>query len=192
MASISRLESLIGGGERPPLIAVCGAADATPDNERDAEEVGRLIAESGGIVLCGGMGEGVMCAAARGAKAGGGLSVGLLASDDVSEAAPDVGLALPTGLGELTNAVLPRACSGMVAIGRGYGTLAEVAHAVKLGRPVVALGSWEIRPPGASEVDSSIHGAASPRQAVEWVMQRASAVGSRIRERHSDRPASWS
>ena len=113
---------------------------------RDAEETGRLLAEHGAVVVCGGF-EGVMCAAARGARAGGGISIGLLAGDDVSAAADEVTIALPTGLGELSNAVLPRIAGGMIAIGSGYGTLSEVSHAVKLGRPVVSIGSWEVRPP---------------------------------------------
>jgi predicted Rossmann-fold nucleotide-binding protein len=77
---------------------------------------------------------------------------------------------LPTGLGELANAVLPRMVHGVVAIGKGYGTLTEVAHAIKLGRPVVSLGSWEIRPPGGDQTDEAIHVVESPQQAVDWLL----------------------
>jgi uncharacterized protein (TIGR00725 family) len=157
------------GKRRPPLVGVCGAADATAENERDAEEVGRLLAERGAVVICGGF-EGVMCAAARGAQRGGGLSIGVLAGDEPDAAAEEVGIALPTGLGELANAVLPRMVHGVIAIGQGYGTLTEVAHAIKLGRPVAGLGSWEIRGPGAGELDDAIHPVESAREAVDWLL----------------------
>ena len=168
---------------RPPLVGVCGAADATADNERHAEEVGRLLAERGAVVICGGF-EGVMCAAARGARSAGGLSIGVLAGDEPDAAAEEVTIALPTGLGELANAVLPRMVHGVVAIGKGYGTLTEVAHAIKLGRPVVSLRSWEIRPPGGGESDEAIHVAESPRQAVDWLLAQLE----RRAARHTDAP----
>jgi uncharacterized protein (TIGR00725 family) len=161
---------------RPALVGVCGAADATEDNERHAEEVGRLLAERGAVVICGGF-EGVMCAAARGAGRGGGLSIGVLAGDEPDAAAEEVTIALPTGLGELANAVLPRMVHGVVAIGQGYGTLTEVAHAIKLGRPVVGLESWEIRSPGAEELDEAIQPARSPREAVDWLLERLAEDG---------------
>jgi len=160
--------ALRGAMERPPLVAICGAADATAQNERDAEEVGRLLAERGAVVLCGGF-EGVMCAAARGAAQGEGLSIGVLAGDEPDAAADEVTIALPTGLGELANAVLPRMVHGVVAIGQGYGTLTEVAHAIKLGRPVVGLGSWEIHGADGSP-DGAVHPAGSPQEAVDWLL----------------------
>jgi uncharacterized protein (TIGR00725 family) len=153
---------------RPPLVGVCGAADATAQNMRDAEAVGRRLAERGAVVICGGF-EGVMCAAARGAAQSGGLSIGVLAGDEPDAAAEDVSIALPTGLGELANAVLPRMVHGVVAIGQGYGTLTEVAHAIKLGRPVVGLASWEIRAPGG-EHDGAVHMARSAGEAVDWLL----------------------
>jgi uncharacterized protein (TIGR00725 family) len=151
--------------ERPPLIGVCGAAEATSTHEEQAEEVGRLLAQRGAVVVCGGY-EGVMCAAARGARQAGGTSIGLLASDEPSTAAEEVGIAIPLGLGELANAVLPRACRGIVAIGPGYGTLSEISHAIKLGRPVVALGSWRIQQPDHDRPDETIEEAATPEEAV--------------------------
>jgi hypothetical protein len=94
----------------------------------------------------------------------------VLAGDEPDAAADEVSIALPTGLGELANAVLPRMVHGVVAIGRGYGTLTEVAHAIKLGRPVVSIDSWDIRPPGGEGTDDAIHAAASPAEAVEWLL----------------------
>jgi len=157
------------GERRPPLVGVVGAADATDRNERDAEAVGRLLAERGAVVICGGF-EGVMCAAARGAGQGKGLSIGVLAGDEPDAAAEEVTIALPTGLGELANAVLPRMVQGVVAIGQVFGTLTEVAHAIKLGRPVVGIKSWQIRGPNG-ESDDAIHVANSPEEAVDWLLQ---------------------
>lgn len=154
---------------RPVLVAVCGPGQAGAEEERLAEEVGRRLAEAGAVVLCGGLG-GVMAAAARGAGAAGGLCVGLLPGDDPEDAAPEIGLAIPTGLGELRNGLLVRACAAVVAIGGAYGTLSEIAFALRLGRPVVGLHTWELRRPGAAEPDSGVVVAGSPAEAVERVL----------------------
>lgn len=151
---------------RPPLVAVCGPGEAGAEEERLAEEVGRLLAERGAVVLCGGLG-GVMAAAARGAAAAGGLSVGLLPGDDPEAAAAEVGLAIPTGLGELRNGVLARACAALVAIGGGHGTLSEIGFALRLGRPVVGLRSWEVCRPEATGPDPAVALAGSAAEAVE-------------------------
>lgn len=85
-----------------------------------------------------------MEAACRGAKAAGGLTVGLLPGAERSAANPFVDVALPTGLGELRNAVLVRAAEAVIAVGGGYGTLSEIAFALKAGTPVVGLVGWNI------------------------------------------------
>jgi len=154
---------------RPPLVAVCGAGDATPAEAAAAEEVGRRLAERGVTVVCGGLG-GVMAAAARGVRAGGGTCVGLLPGWDPDEAAPDVTIALPTGLDEMRNALIVRAARGVIAVGGAYGTLTEVALALRLGRPVVALGSWEVRRPGVPGPDLGIRIAADPAAAVATLL----------------------
>jgi hypothetical protein len=151
---------------RPALVAVCGPGRAGAEEERLAEEVGRRLAEAGAVVLCGGLG-GVMAAAARGARAAGGLCVGLLPGDDPQDADPEVGLALPTGLGELRNGLLVRACGAVVAIGGAYGTLSEIGFALRLGRPVVGLHTWELRRPGAAAPDPGVLVAGSAAEAVE-------------------------
>jgi uncharacterized protein (TIGR00725 family) len=115
-----------------------------------AYEVGRLLASSGAVVLCGG-GTGVMGAAADGAAAGGGVSIGLLPGPDRSEAHPSLSFALPTGLGELRNGLLVRAADALVAVGGSWGTLSEIALAVRTGVPVVALLGWEL-PDGVRRV----------------------------------------
>lgn len=124
-------------------VALCGAGTATEDQASLAEEVGRLLAERGAVVICGGLG-GVMEAAARGATAAGGIAVGLLPGDDRTGAAPHLSLALPTGMGEGRNALIARASDAVIAIGGEWGTLSEIALALKMGKPVIGLGTWEL------------------------------------------------
>lgn len=159
------------GGARAPLIAVCGASVADAEEIGVAEAVGQLLAGRGAVVVCGGLG-GVMEAVCRGAAAAGGTSVGLLPGDDPRAANPHVSLALATGLGELRNGLLARACRGMIAIGGGYGTLSEVAFMLRLGRPVCAVGSWGLVPPHAGDEDPAVHRAAGAEDAVSWMLER--------------------
>jgi uncharacterized protein (TIGR00725 family) len=108
-----------------------------------ALEIGAAIANAGAVLICGG-GEGVMAAACRGARAAGGMTVGLLPGLDRSAANEWVQVAIPTGLGELRNGLIVRAADAVVAVGGAYGTLSEVALALKTGVPVVGLKTWEI------------------------------------------------
>ena len=156
---------------RPPLVAVCGAGEASPGEAAAAEEVGRRLAQAGAAVVCGGLG-GVMAAVARGVRREGGVSVGLLPGWDADAAAADLTVALPTGLDELRNALIIRAARGVIAIGGAYGTLTEVAFALRLGRPVVGLGSWEVRRHGAQRADPGITVAADPAEAVALLLAR--------------------
>jgi uncharacterized protein (TIGR00725 family) len=151
--------------ERPPLVGVCGTSRHEPATDDMAERVGGLIAARGGIVVCGGLG-GVMAAAARGAARAGGFSIGLLPGDSADDAAADVSLAIPTGMGEMRNALIVRACPVIIAIGGAYGTIAEIALALRTGRPVIGLDTWEIRPPGGHIADPGIRRASSPDEAV--------------------------
>ena len=122
------------------LIGVIGVADASSEEEQQAEAVGLLIAEAGHTVICGGRG-GVMAAACRGAVRSGGQTIGVLPGNDASEANPWVTLPLPTGMGEARNALITRAADVLIAIGTGWGTLSEMALAVKMDKPVIALGT---------------------------------------------------
>ena len=149
--------------EPPPYVSVIGAGDAGPDELADAEAVGRELARAGAIVVCGGRG-GVMEAACRGAAAEGGVSVGLLPDADRAQANPFLTVSVPTGMGELRNGLVARAGDAVIAIGGEFGTLSEIGFALKMGRPVVGLGTWELgrggRPVAAIEV------AAGPQDAV--------------------------
>ncbi len=124
-------------------VAVVGPGTATGETYRQAREVGRLVAERDGIVVCGGLG-GAMEAAARGATEGGGTAIGILPDEDRGQANGYLSYSIATGVGQARN--LAVACSGdvVVAVGGGYGTLSEVGLALKVGRPVVALRGWEL------------------------------------------------
>lgn len=129
------------------LVAVIGAASCGPAEAEAAETVGRVLAAGGATVLCGGRG-GVMEAACRGARAVGGLTVGILPGDDPAAANPYVDLSIATGLGEARNAIIARTARAVVAIGGRYGTLSEIAFALKHKLPVVGVKTWQLLPPG--------------------------------------------
>jgi uncharacterized protein (TIGR00725 family) len=117
---------------------VCGSGGAPAAELDAAEAVGRALASRGAVVVCGGLG-GVMEAACRGAKDAGGTTLGILPGLDRREANEWVDVAVSTGLGEARNALVVRAADSLVAVGGGYGTLSEVALAIKTGKPVVGL-----------------------------------------------------
>lgn len=124
-------------------MAVVGPGAASPEQEAVAEEVGRLLARRGAVVVCGGLG-GVMEAACRGASREGGTTVGVLPGLDRGAANPFVSVAVATGLGEARNALVVRAADALIAVGGAYGTLSEIALALKAGKPVIGLGTWQI------------------------------------------------
>jgi uncharacterized protein (TIGR00725 family) len=125
-------------------IAVCGASEATPAQLDAAREVGRLLAESGAVVLNGGLG-GVSAAASEGAASAGGVVVGILPDTDRRGANPHLTISLPTGMGRARNVVIVTAADSVIAIGEGWGTLSEIAIARSLGRSVTALDSWSVK-----------------------------------------------
>jgi uncharacterized protein (TIGR00725 family) len=132
-------------------IAVIGGQVAGPSEVSAAEAVGHALASSGATVVCGGLG-GVMAAACRGAQAAGGLTVGLLPGSDPTEANPWVDVVVPTGLGEARNALVVASAASVIAIGGGYGTLSEIGFALRVGKPVIGVGTWSlVRPDGSTE-----------------------------------------
>ena len=114
-------------------------AGPTTELVRLAEEVGRLLGGARLVVVTGGL-DGVMAGAARGCERAGGTSIGLLPGSDRADGNPHSTVTVPTGLGELRNGLLVRACDALVAVGCSWGTLTEVALAVRTGVPVVLLG----------------------------------------------------
>ncbi|MBI4543819.1 MAG: TIGR00725 family protein [Gemmatimonadetes bacterium] len=124
--------------EQPLRIAVCGGGIATAEECALAEAVGRGIAAAGAVLICGGRG-GIMEAAARGATAAGGLTVGLLPGTRAGEANPYISLPLATGMGEGRNILVVRAAEAVIAVAGEWGTLSEVALARKIDVPVVLL-----------------------------------------------------
>ena len=142
-------------------VAVCGDSDPGTPHRQAALDVGRLLAEAGCVVLCGGYG-GVMEAVAEGAAGAGGTVVGILSEADRAGANEYLTVALATGLGQARNAVIATASDAVIAIGSaGWGTLSEIAHARRLGRPVVGLDTWKVE--GLDQV-------ASPAEAVGRVL----------------------
>jgi uncharacterized protein (TIGR00725 family) len=130
----------VSGG---PYVSVVGSGTASGELYEKAREVGRLVAERGGTVVCGGR-SGVMEAAARGATERGGVAIGILPDEDRRKANEFLSFSIATGTGHARN--LAVVCSGevVIAVGGEYGTLSEIGLALKVGRPVVALASWEL------------------------------------------------
>jgi uncharacterized protein (TIGR00725 family) len=136
------------------------------EHEGRAEEVGRLLAERGCTVVTGGRGE-VMAAASRGAKAAGGTTIGILPGEDRSEANQWVDHVVVTGLGHMRNYAVAASGDAVIAVGGRWGTLAEIAFAKLLGRPVVILDpGWQLK---------GVDRAATPEEAVEFVLSRVRA-----------------
>ncbi|MEA2286292.1 MAG: hypothetical protein QOJ21_2335 [Solirubrobacteraceae bacterium] len=126
-----------------PYVAVVGPGEASPQQVEAAEAVGAGLAQAGAVVVTGGLG-GVMEAACRGARSKRGRTLGQLPGDDRDAANGWVEIAVATGMGELRNGLVVRAADAVVAVGGGHGTLSEIALALKLGRPVIGLGTWEV------------------------------------------------
>ena len=154
----------------PLYVSVSGSGDASPEVIALAEEVGARLAGANAVVVCGGLG-GVMEAVCRGAKSAGGTTVGILPGTARSDANPFVDVAIPTGLGESRNALVARASDALIAIGGEFGTLSEIALALKIGTPVIGLGTWELG--RRNEVADAIKTAATPAEAVDLVLRLA-------------------
>ena len=136
-----------------------------PDHERDAELVGRLLAERGCVVVTGGLAE-VMAAAARGAKSAGGTTIGILPGESLDDRNEWIDHAVATGIGHARNLAVVASGQVVIAVGGSWGTLAEIAFARRLGRPVVILEpGWQVEGEG-------IERAASAPEAVELALAR--------------------
>ncbi len=152
-------------------IGVLGPNTTTDSEYGLGVEVGRCIAEAGATLFCGGLG-GMMRAVAEGAKSAGGQTVGILPGGDRSAANGFIDIAIPTGLGPVRNAMLVNSCDAVIAVHGAYGTLSEIAFALRLGIPVVGLNTWEVHRNG--QPDPGIHVAHSAQEAVELALCLAS------------------
>jgi uncharacterized protein (TIGR00725 family) len=152
--------SALEGGEAL-FVAVIGSASCSSQIAALAEQVGRQIARQGAVLVCGGRG---------------GTTVGILPGIDRREANAYVDVPIVTGLGEARNAIVVRTADAVIAVSGGYGTLSEIGLALKMGRPVVGLGTWELRQQGRP-VDG-VHQAGTPEQAVEQALAKAEALRS--------------
>jgi uncharacterized protein (TIGR00725 family) len=133
-------------------VGVAGASRPEAPLLDQAEVVGRRLAEAGAIVVCGG-GPGVMEAVCRGAQAAGGTTVGLLPGLDRAEGNPHLTISIPTGLGQGRNLLLVRSSNALIAMGGGFGTLSEIALALRTGTPVIGLATWSLQL-GSHQVDA--------------------------------------
>jgi len=140
-------------------VAVIGSGAEWEDA---AEEVGRLLAERGCTVVTGGLGE-VMAAAHRGAKEAGGTTIAILPGEARDAANAWADHVVVTGIGHARNLAVAASGDAVIAVGGSYGTIAEMALALRLGRPIVALA-------GAPEIDGAIR-ATSPAEAVELALR---------------------
>ncbi len=157
-------------GRPRPMIAVIGGQHPPPEALAMAEEVGYRIASGGGVLICGGL-EGVMEAACRGAKRGGGITVGLLPTGSKATANPYVDIPIATALGTARNVVLARTADALIAVDGSYGTLSEMSHAFERGKPVVGLHTWDMASLGVPpELFIPV---ATPQEAVEKALEIA-------------------
>jgi len=127
-----------------PLVGVIGVTEAKEQERQMAFEVGKLIGAMGLSLVCGGLG-GVMEEASRGCSQAGGTVIGLLPGDEKKDANDYVTFAIPTNLGHSRNTLIAHSADILISIGTGYGTLSEVAIALKLGKKVLSYKSWDVQ-----------------------------------------------
>lgn len=149
-------------------VAVVGSSAATDEEETLAVGVGNALGYAGAVLVCGGLG-GVMEAACRGAREKGGTTVGILPGSDRFAANRYVDIAIATGLGEARNAVVVGCADAVIAVGGEFGTLSEIALALRAGKPVVGLFTWELRRKG--QVSDGIVEASDPAAAVALALE---------------------
>jgi uncharacterized protein (TIGR00725 family) len=157
-----------------PHVAVVGASDALAADLAVAEDLGRELAARGAVVVCGGLG-GVMEAVCRGARSAGGTTVGILPGDDRRHANPHVSVAVATGLGEGRNLIIIRTADVVIAVGGEFGTLSEIAFALRLGTPVIGIATWELARAGGRPVDA-IHRVDTAAEAADTALTTAQAI----------------
>jgi len=153
------------------IIAVIGEdeGNCTLEDKKIAEKVGRKLAKQKAILICGGK-KGIMEAACRGAKSAGGLTIGILSTNNPKDANPFVDIVIPTGMGEARNAIIINTAQGIIAIGGRYGTLTEIALGLGKKIPVIGLNTWSLKKNG--KADNSIIIARDPEEAVKKALNK--------------------
>lgn len=151
-------------------VAVVGGHDASAGTVDLAEEVGRGVARRGAVLVCGGRG-GVMEAACRGAKSEGGTTLGVLPGESRDEGNDHLDVAVATGMGEMRNMIVVHSADVVIALSGEFGTLSEIGFALRIGKPVVGLDTWELATP--SEGNDPIERAATPEEAVRRAVELA-------------------
>jgi len=143
-------------------IGVIGAGRCTGKLKKMAADVGKEIANAGAILICGGL-DGVMMGAAKGAKSADGVTIGIIPGEDKSDANKYIDYVICTGLSEARNLVIIRTADVLIALPGMFGTLSEIGFALKMKKPVISLGSWD--------VDKSIIRAENSKEAVKLALQ---------------------
>lgn len=145
-------------------VSVIGGGVVPEETYEEALEVGRLLADRGHVLVCGGR-SGVMEAACRGASEGGGETIGILPGADREDANEYVTTAIATELGNARNVLVVLNGDAVIAVDGGPGTLSEIGHALDFGRPVAGIGTYDV--PKLNAVDT-------PTAAVEYVESQVS------------------
>ena len=148
---------------REVIVAVIGTRQPSPEESKLAEDVGRDLAKNGVALICGGLG-GVMAAACRGARAEGGLTIGVIPGDDRKSANSYVQIPIVTGIGYARNVIIVKSAQAIIAVGGGYGTLTEIGYALDAKKPVIGLGTWKFS--RNNQMDKSIIRAHTAKEAV--------------------------
>ena len=156
---------------KSPLIAVIGGSQPSKKEMELAFEVGKELALHGAVLVCGGLGGGVMEAACKGAKSSGGLTIGILPGDSPDAANEYVEIPIVTGLGYARNIVVVKSARAVIAVGGAYGTLSEISHALQAGIPVIGLATWQLS--RNNKKDESIIIAENPKDAVGKALSAA-------------------
>ena len=156
---------------QPEYISVIGGGQCSAAEYAAAMDIGRLVAEAGATLVCGGL-SGVMEAAARGAKEAGGVTIGILPGHERSLANPYLDHVITTGMGHARNLAVVSSGDAVVAVGGSFGTLSEIGLAARVGRPVVILSGWRLQNDQGTE---GIWYASSPREAIALARQALAA-----------------
>ena len=157
----------------PTYVSVIGASVASPELAAKAEALGELLAEAGCVVVCGGR-DGVMAAVARGVKRKSGVCVGILPEADRSRASAELTYSVCSGMGYARNLSVVASGDVVIAVGGAWGTLSEIALARNIGRTVILLETWTVRPPGSAPDDGEPDGllrAHTPAEAVALALR---------------------